>query len=66
MPIVNIVLTFINVVILNYCSVTAVGGTNHIPETAVSRFFSGGGFSNYVRIVVLCMDSININILYKN
>ncbi|KAF8914258.1 subtilisin-like protein [Gymnopilus junonius] len=27
--------------------VTAVGGTNHIPETAVSRFFSGGGFSNY-------------------
>ncbi|EIM87870.1 subtilisin-like protein [Stereum hirsutum FP-91666 SS1] len=27
--------------------VTAVGATNHIPETAVSRFFSGGGFSNY-------------------
>ncbi|KAF4619781.1 hypothetical protein D9613_004978 [Agrocybe pediades] len=27
--------------------VTAVGGTAHIPEVAVSRFFSGGGFSNY-------------------
>jgi tripeptidyl-peptidase-1 len=27
-------------------SVTAVGATIHIPETAV--FFSGGGFSNYV------------------
>ncbi|KAF8165607.1 Pro-kumamolisin, activation domain-containing protein [Crassisporium funariophilum] len=29
-------------------SVTAVGGTTGInPETAVTRFFSGGGFSNY-------------------
>ncbi|KAH9482489.1 Tripeptidyl-peptidase sed3 [Psilocybe cubensis] len=28
-------------------SVTAVGGTTHFPETAVTRFFSGGGFSNY-------------------
>ncbi|KIM46464.1 hypothetical protein M413DRAFT_8304 [Hebeloma cylindrosporum] len=27
--------------------VTAVGGTSHVPEVAVSRFFSGGGFSNY-------------------
>ncbi|THH17744.1 hypothetical protein EW146_g3129 [Bondarzewia mesenterica] len=27
--------------------VTAVGGTQHFPEVAVSRFFSGGGFSNY-------------------
>ncbi|KAF9567381.1 tripeptidyl peptidase A [Agrocybe pediades] len=27
--------------------VTAVGGTTHFPETAVTRFFSGGGFSNY-------------------
>ncbi|KXN92350.1 Tripeptidyl-peptidase sed2 [Leucoagaricus sp. SymC.cos] len=27
--------------------VTAVGGTAFIPEVAVSRFFSGGGFSNY-------------------
>jgi tripeptidyl-peptidase-1 len=27
--------------------VTAVGGTTGIPEVAVSRFFSGGGFSNY-------------------
>ncbi|KAF8638577.1 hypothetical protein AX17_002119 [Amanita inopinata Kibby_2008] len=28
-------------------SVTSVGGTQHFPEVAVSRFFSGGGFSNY-------------------
>lgn len=34
-------------------SVTAVGATTHIPEVAVSRFFSGGGFSNYVRPRVL-------------
>ncbi|KJA29734.1 hypothetical protein HYPSUDRAFT_196076 [Hypholoma sublateritium FD-334 SS-4] len=27
--------------------VTAVGGTSHFPETAVSTFFSGGGFSNF-------------------
>ncbi|KAF8239071.1 subtilisin-like protein [Tricholoma matsutake] len=27
--------------------VTAVGGTANVPEVAVSRFFSGGGFSNY-------------------
>ncbi|KAF8204657.1 tripeptidyl peptidase A [Pholiota molesta] len=27
--------------------VTAVGGTSHIPEVAVSTFFSGGGFSNF-------------------
>ena len=32
---------------LECTSVTSVGGTNYIPETAV--FFSGGGFSNYVR-----------------
>jgi len=31
-------------------SVTSVGGTENIqPEVAVSRFYSGGGFSNYVR-----------------
>ncbi|KAF9057841.1 tripeptidyl peptidase A [Panaeolus papilionaceus] len=30
--------------------VTSVGGTNNImPEVAVSRFFSGGGFSNYFK-----------------
>jgi hypothetical protein len=29
-------------------SVTSVGGTTNIPEVAVSRFFSGGGFSDYV------------------
>ena len=29
-------------------SVTAVGGTDFIPEVAVSVFFSGGGFSDYV------------------
>ncbi|KAG6910783.1 hypothetical protein DXG01_007671 [Tephrocybe rancida] len=28
-------------------SVTVVGGTTGVPEVAVSRFFSGGGFSNY-------------------
>ena len=33
---------------ISISSVTAVGGTTHIPEVAVSRFFSGGGFSNYV------------------
>ena len=42
-------------------SVTAVGGTQHFPEVAVSRFFSGGGFSNYVRAFVcarvLCLIS---------
>ncbi|KJA29771.1 hypothetical protein HYPSUDRAFT_126627 [Hypholoma sublateritium FD-334 SS-4] len=27
--------------------VTSVGGTEHIPEVAVSRFYSGGGFSSY-------------------
>ncbi|KAG6845429.1 hypothetical protein H0H87_009336 [Tephrocybe sp. NHM501043] len=27
--------------------VTSVGGTVHYPEEAVSRFFSGGGFSDY-------------------
>ncbi|KAF9450673.1 subtilisin-like protein [Macrolepiota fuliginosa MF-IS2] len=27
--------------------VTAVGGTTNVPEVAVSRFFSGGGFSDY-------------------
>jgi len=30
-------------------SVTAVGGTVYIPEVAVD--FSGGGFSNYVRLL---------------
>ncbi|KAF8897766.1 tripeptidyl peptidase A [Infundibulicybe gibba] len=29
--------------------VTAVGGTAGVPEAAVSRFFSGGGFSNYFK-----------------
>ncbi|KAG6810194.1 hypothetical protein H0H93_015135, partial [Arthromyces matolae] len=29
--------------------VTTVGGTTNIPEVAVSRFFSGGGFSNYFK-----------------
>ena len=29
-------------------SVTTVGGTTNVPEVAVTRFFSGGGFSNYV------------------
>ncbi|KAF9478385.1 tripeptidyl peptidase A [Pholiota conissans] len=29
--------------------VTSVGGTEHIPEVAVSRFFSGGGFSDYFK-----------------
>ena len=29
-------------------SVTSVGGTVQFPEVAVSRFFSGGGFSDYV------------------
>ncbi|KZV69210.1 tripeptidyl peptidase A [Peniophora sp. CONT] len=27
--------------------VTAVGATQHVPEVAVSRFFSGGGFSDF-------------------
>ncbi|GLB34136.1 putative tripeptidyl peptidase [Lyophyllum shimeji] len=27
--------------------VTSVGGTQNVPEIAVSRFFSGGGFSDY-------------------
>ncbi|KAF8806309.1 subtilisin-like protein [Phlegmacium glaucopus] len=30
-----------------YQCVTSVGGTSSVPEVAVSRFFSGGGFSNY-------------------
>lgn len=34
----------------SFQSVTSVGGTSHIPEVAVSTFFSGGGFSNYVRL----------------
>jgi len=29
--------------------VTSVGGTVNIPEVAVSRFFSGGGFSDYFK-----------------
>ncbi|KAM6496121.1 subtilisin-like protein [Amanita muscaria] len=29
--------------------VTSVGGTQHYPEVAVSRFYSGGGFSNYFK-----------------
>jgi len=29
--------------------VTSVGGTQDFPEIAVSRFFSGGGFSNYFK-----------------
>ena len=33
---------------------TSVGGTNYIPETAV--FFSGGGFSNYVRSSHNCFN----------
>ena len=31
------------------CSVTAVGGTSYIPEVASN--FSGGGFSDYVRLL---------------
>lgn len=35
-------------------SVTAVGATTNInPEVAVSRFFSGGGFSNYVSMYLV-------------
>jgi hypothetical protein len=34
-------------------SVTSVGGTANIPEVAVSRFFSGGGFSDYVKTIFL-------------
>ncbi len=34
-------------------SVTAVGGTVRVPETAVS--FSGGGFSDVVRDVLLLL-----------
>jgi hypothetical protein len=34
-------------------SVTTVGGTAFIPEVAVSRFFSGGGFSDYVSVDLL-------------
>jgi len=33
-------------------SVTTVGGTVNVPETAV--FFSGGGFSNYVGNLEFC------------
>lgn len=33
----------------NGTSVTAVGGTTNVPETAI--FFSGGGFSNFVSAV---------------
>ncbi|KAF8969346.1 peptidase S8/S53 domain-containing protein [Flammula alnicola] len=29
--------------------VTSVGGTTNVPEVAVSRFFSGGGFSDYFK-----------------
>jgi len=32
-------------------SVTAVGGVTQVPEIAVDRFGSGGGFSNYVRVI---------------
>jgi len=36
----------------NLTSVTTVGGTTGIsPEVAVNRFYSGGGFSNYVRFL---------------
>ncbi|KAJ2930578.1 hypothetical protein H1R20_g6516, partial [Candolleomyces eurysporus] len=31
----------------NTNDVTSVGGTQSVPEVAVSRFFSGGGFSDY-------------------
>ena len=37
-------------------SVTAVGGTINVPETAV--FFSGGGFSNLVRSRVQFLSNI--------
>jgi tripeptidyl-peptidase-1 len=36
----------------HFHSVTSVGGTTNInPEVAVSRFFSGGGFSDYVSVI---------------
>ena len=37
-------------------SVTSVGGTNYIPETAV--FFSGGGFSNYVGLSSVPLSTV--------
>lgn len=38
--------------VIGLFSVTSVGATHHVePEVAVSRFFSGGGFSDYVRRV---------------
>jgi hypothetical protein len=49
MPIVKHFILFSSVSIDRRFSVTSVGGTTNIPEVAVSRFFSGGGFSDYVR-----------------
>ena len=43
----------------SWVSVTTVGGTVNIPEIAVTRFFSGGGFSNYVRSPLSCDCSYN-------
>ena len=37
-------------------SVTTVGGTTGYPEQAVTRFFSGGGFSNYVGHTQVTLD----------
>ncbi|KAG6850641.1 hypothetical protein H0H93_010833 [Arthromyces matolae] len=36
-----------SIMLMGITSVTSVGGTQGVPEIAVSRFFSGGGFSDY-------------------
>jgi tripeptidyl-peptidase-1 len=51
------------VLIIPY-SVTAVGGTTNVPEVAVSRFFSGGGFSDYVS-EFYCSDGTPSDYLFK-
>ena len=40
-----------------FVSVTAVGGTTDVPETAI--FFSGGGFSNFVSCIDACATRIS-------
>ena len=47
-------------------SVTSVGGTQSIPEVAVSRFFSGGGFSDYVRLLHLSFFVFMVGLLTVN
>lgn len=45
-------MTFQVLTVICLFSITSVGATQHVkPEVAVSRFFSGGGFSDYVRCV---------------